>query len=358
MSGRVKPRGWTLTAGLVWLCAAVSVLLAGGAIDGQLDSLTFLAPAFLLFNTLGLIGLLRWPLLRIRLRLGVAILTESILLALVLPETVAILRQELVPPRKIAAAPTVTVLSLNLWHANRDLTQTLRLIDDEAPEIIVLSEAGEGALDQLNQALDTYPTRITCSATPYCGVAIYSKLAGRALPGGRPIGLDDQPIDATASILRHAAVELATPGASGDWIPVVAVHVARGDGIGPHEAQAPALASALAGLDNSAMTIVAGDFNTPVWSWAMRELDAALEQDRVTFDLATWPTGSADGLASRLPPFLAIDHIFAGGSWRALNVRRGPDVGSDHYPVIATLQLTRKTSAGSPAAGADTPSPQ
>jgi endonuclease/exonuclease/phosphatase (EEP) superfamily protein YafD len=339
MSGRLKPRGWTVSASMIWFCVAASVLLAGGVIDGRLDSLTFLAPALLLLNTLGLIGLLRWPLLYIRLQLGVALLAQSILVVLVLPESIAMLRRELVPPNAIAATPAVTVLSLNLWHANKDLTQTLNLIAAEAPDIIVLSEASESALDQLNQALGGYPTRITCEATPYCGVAIYSTLPGRKMPGGKPIGSDGPPTDAPAPNLRYAAVELVAPGAASNWIPVVAVHVARGDSVGPHEAQIPALAGVLAGMDGSEATIVAGDFNTPVWSWAMRRLDASLEQERATLNLATWPSGSAAGLAGHLPPLLAIDHIFAGDSWRIISVLRGPDVGSDHYPVIATLQM-------------------
>jgi endonuclease/exonuclease/phosphatase (EEP) superfamily protein YafD len=49
--------------------------------------------------------------------------------------------------------------------------------------------------------------------------------------------------------------------------------------------------------------------------------------------LFSWP-------ATRSPiPILPIDHLYAGPAWRTVNVERGPHLGSDHYPLVATLML-------------------
>ena len=44
-----------------------------------------------------------------------------------------------------------------------------------------------------------------------------------------------------------------------------------------------------------------------------------------------------DGIA--MPPILPIDHIYAGSDWRMTGLRRGPRLGSDHFPLVATLRL-------------------
>ena len=36
-------------------------------------------------------------------------------------------------------------------------------------------------------------------------------------------------------------------------------------------------------------------------------------------------------------PLLPIDHLYAGPGWATVSVRRGPPLGSDHYPLVVTL---------------------
>jgi hypothetical protein len=36
-------------------------------------------------------------------------------------------------------------------------------------------------------------------------------------------------------------------------------------------------------------------------------------------------------------PVMAIDHVFAGQGWPSVDVRRGPRLGSDHYPVVVDV---------------------
>jgi endonuclease/exonuclease/phosphatase (EEP) superfamily protein YafD len=84
--------------------------------------------------------------------------------------------------------------------------------------------------------------------------------------------------------------------------------------------------------------IIAGDFNSTPWSFALRRQDRLFGIERRTRALATWP---ARTLRSEAPfPFLPIDHVYAGKGWRTVSMQRGPRLGSDHYPVIVVLQAT------------------
>ena len=37
------------------------------------------------------------------------------------------------------------------------------------------------------------------------------------------------------------------------------------------------------------------------------------------------------------PAFMPIDHVYAGAAWQTIMVRRGPSMGSDHYPLVVDL---------------------
>lgn len=78
--------------------------------------------------------------------------------------------------------------------------------------------------------------------------------------------------------------------------------------------------------------IIAGDFNLTPWSAALKGLDRGFGIERRTHGLPTWPARFA-----WMPPFMSIDQIFAGPHWQVVSIERGPRLGSDHFPLLATL---------------------
>ncbi len=85
--------------------------------------------------------------------------------------------------------------------------------------------------------------------------------------------------------------------------------------------------------------VLAGDFNAAPTSFEFARLEAMLPLSRATVGLMSFPT--ARGVFGFRPPlpFLAIDHVFVGRDLTPQRVMRGPDLGSDHYPVVARLSL-------------------
>ena len=93
------------------------------------------------------------------------------------------------------------------------------------------------------------------------------------------------------------------------------------------------IAVAIEGL--AGPVIVAGDFNTSPWSPRFRDLLAATglrDAGRGQGWVGTWP-------AWFRPALVPIDHVLVKGPVAVADLRRGPFVGSDHYPLVADLRL-------------------
>ncbi|MEP7209475.1 MAG: endonuclease/exonuclease/phosphatase family protein [Alphaproteobacteria bacterium] len=88
----------------------------------------------------------------------------------------------------------------------------------------------------------------------------------------------------------------------------------------------------------------AGDFNATPWSSVPRQLDGSTPLVLRTHALFSWPTLSGAlgmvGVRASLA-FAPIDHVYPERGLRLTELRRGPNIGSDHYPVIAYFVLAR-----------------
>jgi endonuclease/exonuclease/phosphatase family metal-dependent hydrolase len=98
--------------------------------------------------------------------------------------------------------------------------------------------------------------------------------------------------------------------------------------------------------------LLLGDFNAVARNAIPRQLAAAGLIDVVKHHgrpLATYPTrlttsGEGGSRLRRLPvrPVLRLDYIWASRHWRVISTELGPDAGSDHLPVLATLALKER----------------
>ncbi|MBX9745787.1 MAG: endonuclease/exonuclease/phosphatase family protein [Hyphomonadaceae bacterium] len=219
-------------------------------------------------------------------------------------------------PPSPPSATTLKILSLNMHAYNFRVDEIAQLIIDENPDIVLLQESQYGGRWIGEAMQERFPTRITNYR--HCSTQILSRL--------RLVETFHNE-DCTAAVAR-----LAVPSVNGDaGILVASVHVPR--------------ASRPAAILHSRMTqwahesaIVGGDFNRTPWSWALRRFDGIQNVHRRTRALPTWPTQRAWPRGKRFAfPFLPIDHIYATSDWTTVSVRRGRDVGSDHYPVIVEL---------------------
>lgn len=227
---------------------------------------------------------------------------------------------------------TLRLITYNAHGAYRDAEATRKFIESEAPDILVLQEIYEEGAEVFAALSPMFPHRVDCIGEHSCNLALLSK----------------HPIQASRVFSRYAKKPDVAPvqaivaeiDAGDTPVNVVVTHLSWPLPAARQRDQMAFLSDLANGLTGPA--ILAGDFNSTPWSQALSGFDSRLSLKRLTRFLTTWPTRNVARLYPDFP-FLAIDHVFASPELRATNVRRGPSLGSDHYPVIVDLTSSKNT---------------
>lgn len=295
------------------VCAVAALVAQGGRISARADVLTHFAPFWLAGAVVVLayaVLLAPRPLRTVFLTLGgVGVIAAA---ALILPELTRPMS-----PRAPADAPhQLKLIQFNAWAENADLEGSAKWLVDQDADIIVMEEATPVARDAV---LKRRAYHVTCGD---CQVMIFSKLP--ALDSGTPRTALHAP--------RPPVARGSFRDAGGDFI-VVGTHYTWPTNGTLQQQQGKRLAWILQRYPKQAM-IMTGDFNSTPWSFSRRREDRLFGMERRTRALFSWPVR----LGAEVPfPFLPIDHVYAGKDWRTVSIKRGPRLGSDHYPVIVTL---------------------
>lgn len=298
-------------------CAGWALAAHGGRWNPRLDVLTHFAPLFLatalvpaFYALVFESGWARGALLALS---GLGVVLAA---ALIAPEY---LRGG--AERAPADAPgQIKLIQLNLWDRNPNVARTLGWLRKQDADIIVVQEACRFSA-ALTDGLTGYHV-----TTGDCRVMIFSK--------AEPVSRITKPLEAERT-LRPPIAGATFKDAGGDFT-VMGTHLSWPLPAGRQQAQGRLLANFMSGLPQERL-ILAGDLNSTPWSFTRRDQDAMFGLERVTRGLFSWPAGEfAPGLRSPAP-LLPIDHVYAGPGWRTVSVRRGPEIGSDHYPVVVVL---------------------
>lgn len=230
-----------------------------------------------------------------------------------------------IPPE----APRVKLIQFSVYHQNPDPSRAVDWLLAQKADILVLEE-GEG--------LDAASRTRLLTAYPYRngdGDVILSRWPMRDQ------GRFERPPRPTSMFFKGGFSVIEGPGGP---FTVVGIHYTWPYPTRFQARQRREFARYVSALPHTT-TIVAGDFNSTPWSFALLKLERSMGLNRLTQGQSTFPARQyrGEGLrdrARRLPSWFAfapIDHVFAGDAWRAVKVTRGPKLGSDHYPVIVEL---------------------
>ncbi len=83
--------------------------------------------------------------------------------------------------------------------------------------------------------------------------------------------------------------------------------------------------------------IVAGDFNSTPYSYALKNLTARAGLDRIAIGIPTWPAPPTYPFP--MPAWLQLDQVMSRGEIIATPARTGPSGGSDHYPLFTDFMV-------------------
>lgn len=234
------------------------------------------------------------------------------------------------PPVAPAAAgqPAMKVVGFNLSFANRDTAAALDFLRRENADVVTVMEVTEQWRLALERLKDLYPHRFygpvcRCPWDPPHAIGVLSKRAWRE------VRVERSPLTG-----RVFAVLTRFASAPADLV-VAGVHLANPlyRPASHQKAEAARLASVLGRLEGP--VVVAGDFNMTPFSARYGTLLRESGLRRAEGGLnSTWP--------APLTPFgLPLDHILVNAAVGLASMRVGPRLGSDHRPVIATMESFR-----------------
>ena len=297
-------------------CAAVAVAALCGAFNANLDVFTHFTPLYLAAALVGLGASLFLPRTSRRIAAFGAVIAICACGALMAPEYLARSTPPVPPPR--AGVHDLKVIELNALGGNRVRQPVLDWLLKQDADVIVLEEGGP-----IYALRDTGKYHLSCAN---CYGVILTKTKPR---------WTNEPANWR---IKPQEVSVVSLGDGPDSVTVLAVHGSWAIHPRVFQPQMANLARVAAKYPKRYM-IVAGDFNSTPWSFALRKEDRDLGLIRRTRALFTWPAEpvSHDRVPSPFP-VLPIDHVYAGPGWATVRVERGPKLGSDHYPVIVTLR--------------------
>lgn len=228
-------------------------------------------------------------------------------------------------PWRSGAAPgpsEVTVLLANVLRTNPDPAPLLALIRREQPDIVALMEVDERWEATLTAALPEYPHQLWEARQDNFGIALLSR---HPCTGCRVLRLGPEGLPTVAG-------RFAIPTSRGDptRFTLVGTHPlppVGSRGARSNRAQIEAIGVLLASTPGP--RILVGDLNATPWSAAFRQMvrrSGLTDSGRTHGAHGTFPVD--------IPPMrIPIDHFLSSGL-TVVRRERGPDIGSDHFPLI------------------------
>lgn len=224
------------------------------------------------------------------------------------------------PEHVVAQDDDLKLLSVNVLTSNQNPQPLLDLVAAEQPDLLVLLEVNQMWLDMLRSLHEEFPYREEQARGDNFGIALWSRIPMEAK--AEWIG----PVEIPSIRARFTEVDRPFTLYAVHPLPPMNARMVRS-----RDRQLAAVAKLI--QEEGAPVVVAGDANTTPWSFAMRgfRAEAALHPARTSLT-ATWPTG--------FPPLgIQIDHVLGTAGVAFVSCERGPDIGSDHWPLLTRFRI-------------------
>ncbi|MFQ4139435.1 endonuclease/exonuclease/phosphatase family protein [Nodosilinea sp. PGN35] len=284
--------------------------------------------AFYLFVPVGLL-----------LPLGIWLRLRGMLLGLTLP--IALFVGQFGPlflPEWAASAPasqSFRVMSFNLLWSNENYAQTAQSIRAAAPDIVGFQEVRPPNIEALSAALPDYPYSVFHQSDHYHTVGLVSRW---------PIVTSEQFPDPTFKRGLQSVIDL-----DGTPLTVIVAHLAPnnmplrplGKFVGQTQERYARRAAEVGQLKQAVQNrdrpvVLLCDCNMTDTSETHAQLKSVLTD---SFQQVGWGLGHTLRLGNIPWPVQRLDYVWHTADLQAVSARVGDRAGSDHHPVVATLQM-------------------
>ena len=244
----------------------------------------------------------------------------------IFPYTRLAKKQVLNTPRSKETS-TISILAANVLTPNRRVSDLLKIIKANSPDIVLTVETDKWWEQQLDVLEDEMPHTLKCPLDNLYGMHLYSRLP-----------LSDSAIEYLVKDdipSMHACVTLR----SGVEVRMHFMHPeppspTESELSSPRDAELAVLARSVAGSDEP--IIVTGDLNDVAWSPTTRLFRhiSGLLDPRI--GRGAFNTFHADFPFLRWP----LDHVFHSDHFTLSQIERLPHIGSDHFSLYTALNYT------------------
>lgn len=219
-----------------------------------------------------------------------------------------------------------SIMAANIKKSNRDYGPTLRYIKDTDPDIAIIVEVDQDWIEALAPLRETYANWITIPKDNGYGMCLMSKLEIPEHTTQCHI-TDDVPSITAKIVLR-----------SGAAFRLYAVHPEPPVPTHDTEGRDSEIAHVgLAARDDPLPAVVTGDLNDVAWSTTTRQFQRLSRLLDPRVGRGFFNTFHADYPLIRWP----LDHLFHDQRFRLVGMARGPNIGSDHFPVLFKIALAQ-----------------
>ncbi len=221
---------------------------------------------------------------------------------------------------------TWSFATVNLLYGNQEVSKVVGYLRKVQVDVVVFQEVSARWESELEALSDLYPYRSTQPRKDSFGVAIFSR---------------EKPLDVTIRSVGNRPGDFAIFArfeSEGQRYGLVSVHPDKPDNEWKTVNRRIYLGNVAQWCETQAAAgipvVAIGDFNATPWSSSMRRFTRETK-------LRNTNQGSIFGATWNVwePHRLLIDHVFLSSHWTLLDRDIGPNVGSDHRPLVVRAAL-------------------
>lgn len=237
-----------------------------------------------------------------------------------------------VQPSQSSDRPRLAVAVSNVLQTNRDADRLIRVLTGADADLMLFVETDDWWRERLDVLRQSHPHTVQCPLSNTYGMLLYSRL---------PLG--DTSVDFLVEPdIPSIQAQVRLRDESTVWLNCVHPRPpAPGESDESLERDAELLLVGQRVCGAQQPVIVCGDLNDVAWSRTTRlfQKTSGLVDPRKGRGMFSTFHAKFPGL--RFP----LDHILHSTHFRFVEMRRLPNVGSDHFPVVATLSLEPEATA-------------
>jgi endonuclease/exonuclease/phosphatase (EEP) superfamily protein YafD len=254
----------------------------------------------------------------------VGIINQVYLFFLILPYT----RLSKIQMKKNAGSSgeRLKLFVANVFQGNKDIAKFLSLIEKEEPDMILLVETDYWWEKKTRSLSENYPYEISIPLENTYGMMFFSKVK---IADYEIRYLSDEDIPSIKADLISSG---------GQRFRLYGLHPkppVPNEALESTERDAEILKVGKEAKLCSLPVIVAGDLNDVAWSYTTRLFLKVSELLDPRIGRGFYSTFHAKSRFMRWP----LDHIFCSSHFYLINLRRMPDIGSDHFPMLLEVAM-------------------